>query len=210
MYENYFSTRFSSDIRRKKSWRYLTRYLQRYVSERDTVLELAPGYCFFINEIKAKMKFAVDIEPKVLEYAASNVEARIGNACDLKHVRDESVDVIFASNFLEHLDWDELEVLMLEIKRVLSKHGRLILMQPNFALCYKTYFDDFTHRTVFTDKSLVDWLLSCDLTVTHVARRFLPMSLKGKVGYLYLLIPIYLRFPFKPKAGQMLVVASKK
>jgi|LakMenEpi03Aug12_release.lakeMendotaPanAssembly.Ray.scaffolds.fasta_scaffold659314_2 SAM-dependent methyltransferase len=210
MYENYFNTRFSSDIRRRKSWKYLTRYLQRYISDSDTVLELAPGYCFFINEVKAKKKFAIDIEPKVLEYASSEVEARIGNACDLQHFQDGSIDVVFASNFFEHLNWSELDVTISEIKRVLSNHGRLIIMQPNFALSYKTYFDDFTHRTIFTDKSLVDWLLSSDLSITRVTRRFLPMTLKSKMGYLHLLLPIYLRLPVKPKAGQMLVIASKK
>ena len=87
--------------------------------------------------------------------------------------------------------------------------GRLVILQPNFRLCYRDYFDDYTHVSVFTDRSLPDVVRAAGLTVTRVWPRFLPFSMKSRLPVGTPWVWLYLRSPLKPCAGQMLVVAEK-
>ena len=66
---------------------------------------------------------------------------------------------MFASNLLEHLARPpSSSARSREVRRVLRPDGRFVLMQPNFRYCVREYFDDYTHRTVFTHVSLADLL----------------------------------------------------
>ena len=121
----------------------------------------------------------------------------------------EALDVVFASNLLEHLQRPQSQQLLAESRRVLRQGGRLILMQPNFRLNPGRYFDDFTHVAIFTDQSLSDYLAAGGWQVEHVAARFLPLSMRSRGSSLSFLVPVYLRSPVKPLAGQMLVVARR-
>jgi protein phosphatase len=81
-------------------------------------------------------------------------------------------------------------------------------MQPNFRLCAKEYFDDYTHLTPLSDRSLGDLLTVAGFRVVHAEPRFLPLTLKGRGGNLTFLMPWYLRSPWRPLAGQMLFVVA--
>ena len=61
---------------------------------------------------------------------------------------------------------------------------------------------------IYTDKSLPDYLTSQGWLVTTVRPRFLPLTMKTRASGLTFLVPLYLRSPVKPLAGQMLVVAT--
>ena len=94
--------------------------------------------------------------------------------------------------------------------RLLKPEGRLIVIQPNFRYASKQYFDDYTHRAVFTDVSLPNLLRAHGFQIDHVQPRFLPYSMRGsKLPIRPWTVRAYLRSPFKPMAGQMLVVAHK-
>jgi SAM-dependent methyltransferase len=206
----YLGIRLPPDPRRARLWSHLTRYLQRYIPVDAAVLDLGAGYCGFINRVHAKRRVAVDIAPEVLSWAAPGVEAfEIDATGYLRSAAPGQFDFILASNFLEHFEWSELEVLIGLIVETLVPGGRLALIQPNFRLAPNKYFDDYTHRTIFSDVSLVDWLESRGLTVVHVERRFLPLTVKSRMGSFAMLVPLYLRLPWRPFAGQMLVVAER-
>lgn len=96
------------------------------------------------------------------------------------------------------------------VHRSLRSGGLFVLVQPNFALCPREYFDDYTHKKVFTDKSLVGLLRSKGFELVDVKRRFLPFSMKSRLPRFGFLVWLYLRSPWKPWAGQMLVVVRKK
>jgi hypothetical protein len=96
-----------------------------------------------------------------------------------------------------------------EIRRVLTPHGRLALVQPNFRLAPRRYFDDYTHRTIFTDVSLGDWLESEQFKVIKMVPRFMPLTVKGRAGGMTWLVPLYLMLPWRPFAGQMFVLAER-
>jgi SAM-dependent methyltransferase len=207
--EKYFKTRFREDAIRLRSWKYLTRYLQRYVSEGDTILELGAGYGYFINEIKAHSKFAVDLFQELGEYCQPDVKYHIGNVTDLSVFETSTVDIFFASNLLEHLDRKDLDKLLLEVCRVGKPNCKFIVIQPNYRYCSKRYFDDYTHLTIFSDISMRDWMSSKGFDCIKSQPRFLPLTLKSRGRFLVGLLPLYLRSPIKPMAGQMFLMFSR-
>ena len=92
--------------------------------------------------------------------------------------------------------------------RVLRPGGRVLLLQPNFRLAPRRYFDDYTHRTIFTDQSLRDYLTSRSFSVDRCEPRFLPLTMKSRLSGGHRLVPLYLRLPLRPLAGQMLLGAT--
>jgi len=209
-HENYFQTRFKADPRREHTWKFLTRYVSKYIPADATVVELGAGYCQFINGVQAKRRIAVDLGTAVRECAAPGVEAVCGDAIAfLESLPPSSVDFVFASNFFEHFEWPQLHQMGTLILRALTPGGRLALVQPNFRLAADRYFDDYTHRTIFTDVSLGDWLASLGFRILRVEARFLPLTLKSRLSFFWFLTPLYLRLPWRPLAGQMFVLAER-
>jgi SAM-dependent methyltransferase len=207
---SYFTTRFVSDPKRDALWRHLTAYLAQFVAPGAAVLELGAGYCHFINRVPAARRVAVDIGPQILEAAAPGVEShQAGVLTFLQQTHAEQFDFILASNFFEHFDWGELHSLIPLVLRALRPGGRLAVIQPNFRLAPDRYFDDYTHRTIFTDVSLRDWLESVGFDVVKETPRFLPLTIKSRLGAFSFLIPLYLKLPWRPLAGQMFVLAER-
>ena len=205
----YYATRFTPDPRRRAVWRHVSSYLQRWIDPSADVLELGAGYCDFSNTISARSRTAIDIEPSFVESADAGVVTVVGPCTDLSHFADAAFDVVFASNLLEHLDREEVAATLREVRRVLRPRGRLIVVQPNFRLRPREYFDDYTHVAVFTDRSLPDLLDAIGFATEHVEARFLPLTLKSRLAFGHQLVPLYLRLPWRPLAGQMLVVAAR-
>lgn len=209
----YHETRLSSDPKRRVLWRVLTRYIQRYVDEDAVLLDFGAGYCDFTNLITAREKYAYDIWDGIAEFCGPSVKPLIESENDyekLRELKSESVDVVFASNIFEHFSVDELKVVVEVLRSKLKVGGRLILLQPNFCYSYKNYFDDYTHKSIWTHLSLSDFIESNGFDVEDVKAKFLPLTVKSKLPVHPFLIECYLRSPFKPFSGQMLVTAIKK
>lgn len=212
-HEEYFRTRFQYDPRREPVWRSVTRYIQKkYIPPNSRILDLGAGYCDFINNAEGVERHAVDIWSRVGDFAKGDVQAHVGSCTELGFLADRSVDVVFASNLFEHLTHEELLAALAEVRRVLSHGGRLIVLQPNFKYCYRTYFDDYTHLQIFTHAGMYDLLEMAGLRIMDVAPRFLPVNMKQtlklKLPFLGAIVSLYLRLPFRPFAGQMLLVAE--
>jgi ubiquinone/menaquinone biosynthesis C-methylase UbiE len=205
----YFETRLAPTASRAKVWRHVCAYLGRWIPPDADVLELGAGWCDFANQVRARHVVAMDVDAIVKEAAADRVTAVVGDCTDLSAFADRSFDVVFASNLLEHLERPASSRLLGEARRVVRPGGRLILMQPNFRLNPGRYFDDFTHVSIYTDKSLADYVAAEGWSVESVRPRFLPLTLKSRAAALTFLVPWYLRSPIKPLAGQMLLVASR-
>ncbi|MEW6607624.1 MAG: class I SAM-dependent methyltransferase [bacterium] len=207
--QSYFYSRFSFQKERENVWKVLTRYLQKDIPVSSKILELGCGYCDFINNIIALEKHAIDLFEGIKDYAHPDVYLHFQSATEMSNFSDESFDVVFASNFFEHLGLDEFEKTIKHVVRILKKGGKLIIIQPNFKYAYKEYFDDFTHRLIFTEVSLSDFLKSQGLKIKRVIPKFIPFSMKSKLPKWTFLIKIYLYLPIKPFARQMLIIAEK-
>jgi SAM-dependent methyltransferase len=194
---------------RRRVWASIVRYIRRDAPEVRTLIELGAGYGDFINQFPAEKKIAFDLNPTMRAHIASDVDLRIEDATALASVSNESVDLIFASNFLEHLEGDEVDSLLGRCFEVLKPGGRMILIQPNHRLCAENYFDDPTHRTIFDDENIGEWLDRHGLRIRKLIAGFLPFSMNGRLPKSGILTWLYLISPWKPLAAQMYVVAEK-
>ena len=121
-------------------------------------------------------------------------------------------DLIFVSNFLEHLENSEVAFVLIEkLKNALSSDGKLIIMGPNFKYCVKEYFDCSDHKLILTEVSLSEILFSAGFNKIKIWPKFLPYSFRGKLPVNRLLVRIYLNLPFVWKifGKQFLVIATK-
>jgi len=189
-------------------WREIARYVSRDAPNAKVAVELGPGYCDFINAFSADQKIAFDLNSEMSEFADAGVDLRIQDASHLSDLPPGSVDLIFASNFLEHLDESEAIQLLSAARQALSDQGRLILLQPNHRRCADHYFDDPTHKTIFDDQSIGEWLRKCGLRPRRIVPGLLPFSMKSRLPKWPLLVRLYLNSPFRPLAAQMYIVAE--
>jgi len=205
----YHETRFAYDERRELLWKTLcSSYFQQLIPEEACVLELGAGYGHFINNIRCRHKVAVDIWDGMFEYLSPDVEGHIGNATDLSQVVDNSVDFVFASNFFEHLTQQDFSIILKQLRLKLRPGGTLNILQPNFRFAFREYFDDYTHISIYTERSITDFLAFNGFNVIECKPRFLPLTLKSRIPVSPFLISLYLALPFKPMGKQMFLRAK--
>jgi SAM-dependent methyltransferase len=209
---SYHAAHLVADPRRAKVWQAVARHLAPYIAAEAHVVELGAGYCDWINNVQAARRVAVDMWAELPAHAAPGVEPMVLDISNGLHpLADASFDVVLASNLLEHFAPDAAAEVVREAARVLRPAGRLILIQPNFRFAWRRYFDDYTHRSIFTDVSLPALLRAQGFDVLHVKPRFVPYSMQGfRIPIARWLVRAYLLSPFKPAAGQMLVIAQKE
>ncbi len=194
-------------------WKVLCeQFFRAYVRPQDTVVDIGAGYCEFINQIGAARRIAVDLNPRLAEFAAPGVERLHESCTELRSIGDASVDVVFMSNFLEHLPSKQMVLdTLAAARRVLRVGGLLIILQPNVRLLPGAYWDFFDHHTPLTEKSLVEAVSMLDMTPERVIARFLPYTTKSILPQWPWLVRLYLLFPpaWWLLGKQSLVVARK-
>lgn len=209
--ETYFKTRFAQDARRDVLWQTLCRYYFNHrIDPDDCVLELGAGYGCFINAVVARRRIAVDSWDGFTAHLVSGVEGHVGDVTDLGFLKPSSVNFVFASNLFEHVSQDDFAMVLQQLKTALSGGGTLNILQPNYYYAYREYFDDYTHRTVYTHKSLCDFLEAHGYTVTECHPRFLPLTVRSRLPVSPILIRLYLSLPWKPMGKQMFIRAMVK
>ena len=67
---------------------------------------------------------------------------------------DNSFDVVYSKSFIEHFYYPE--IIFKEVLRVLKPEGKFVNLTPDWEIIYKNFYDDYTHRTPFTNNSLSD------------------------------------------------------
>jgi SAM-dependent methyltransferase len=170
------------------------RVFARWIPPDATVVDLGAGRCEFLNAIRCGRKIAVDLNPDVRAFAAAEVEILATPSTQLGALDDETVDVVFASNFFEHLeDATELLATLAEVRRVLKPGGRLLVLQPNVRLLGGAFWDFLDHSLPLTEKSLAEAVETAGLVVTEVKTRFLPYTTVGRRLPSARLLGLYLR-----------------
>jgi SAM-dependent methyltransferase len=208
---SYHVAHLVDDPRRAAVWKAVALHLAANVPIESHVLELGAGYCHWINNVRAARRVAVDVWSGLPAHAAKGVEALVLDIADgLEPLANASFDVVLASNLLEHFSPEVAASVVKTAARLLRPGGRFILIQPNFRYSWRSYFDDYTHRSIFTDVSLPALLRAEGFDILKVKPRFLPYSMQGvRVPVTAWLVKAYLLSPLKPAAGQMLVMAQK-
>ena len=199
--------------RKNAIWKILCEeFFSRYVPPDATVVDIGAGYCEFINNISAAHKFAIDLNQDTERHASPGVEVVHDDASAMTTIADDSIDVVFMSNFLEHLV-DKAAVLstLQESRRVIRKGGRIIILQPNIRFLAREYWDFFDHHTPLSDRSLSEALQMLGMKIVVCYPRFLPYTTKSRLPKASVLVRWYLRLPvlWRLFGKQALIVAEK-
>jgi SAM-dependent methyltransferase len=198
---------------KREMWRVLVEdYFQRYVTSEDTVLDLGAGSCEFINAVSCRRKLAVDLNPVTAHYA-EDAEVVRAPGHDMASIASASVDVVFASNFFEHMpNKDVLLDTLMECRRVLRPAGTLLVLQPNIRYLPGRFWDYLDHHTPLTHLSMAEALQLAGFTPTEVIPRFLPYTVQNTVlPRSVALIRFYLRVrpAWSVLGRQMFIVAER-
>lgn len=210
-----YRTRFAGlEEGRRTVWKVLNRhYFSRWIRPSDTVVDVGAGYCEFINSVHAAVRYALDLNPSTKEKAAEGVRVITQDINREWQLPTGCADVVFTSNFFEHLrSKDELTHCLSEIGRILRGGGRLIAMGPNIRFCYNLYWDFFDHFLPLSDRSLAEAVSLAGMNPEVVISRFLPYTMvrhryrsRAALVWIYLHLPLAWRFAGK----QFLIVARK-
>ncbi len=186
-------------------------FFAQWIPASATVLDLGAGHCEFVNNVTAKTKYALDLNPDAQKAANADVQLILHDCTKPWPLEAASVDVVFTSNFLEHLpDKDAVIEALKQARRVLKPGGRLIAIGPNARFVGGKYWDFFDHHVALTDRSLSEALAGAGFTVTKSEGRFLPYTMSTGRPRPLGLVSLYLKMPFvwRVLGQQFLVVAS--
>jgi SAM-dependent methyltransferase len=171
-------------------------FFSRYVKPSDRVLDVAAGRCEFINHIECAEKYAYDANPDTARFAAHDVGLVVGDCRDMSALPAASFDVVFVSNFFEHLaSKQEIDVVLQQIFQRLRPSGRLLVLQPNIRYLRSRYWDFYDHMTPLTHLSLSEGLLKNGFRIELVIPKFLPYTFKSRLPSAAWMVRLYLRIP---------------
>lgn len=214
--QSLYRHRFSRDELPAKNaiWKVLCgSFFQKYVDpETDTVLDLACGYGEFINNIRAGRKIAIDLNPDSPLAVNGDVEFHATRADRLQVIGDESLDVVFTSNFFEHLpSKSALGDVLEEVHRVLKPRGTLVAMGPNIRYLPGEYWDFIDHHIPLSEKSLSEAVRQAGLETIEIWDRFLPYTTQSRLPQGAAIVRAYLMMPFAWRFfGKQFLVVSQK
>jgi len=194
-----YAARFPEADRAGKDaiWRVLCpHFFQRYVPADATVLDVGAGFGEFLRHIRCGRRIAVDIEPLSGRVLPPGTEEVFTPSHQLSaHVPANSVDVVFCSNFFEHLpDTATFLATLGEIRTVLKPGGRLLALQPNIRFVGGAYWDFVDHHLALTDRTLVEACTSLGYEVVEVVPKFLPYTTRSALPQSPWLVRAYLSF----------------
>ena len=198
---------------RQRVWQVLTAsFFNRWIAPNAAVLDLGCGYGEFINHIQAREKFAMDLNPDAPQHLAPEVRFIEQDCASPWPLDGGTLDVVFTSNFFEHLpDKSCLKRTLQQAFRCLKPGGKLIAMGPNIKYLPGQYWDFFDHHTPLTEASLGEALAVEGFGLETVIPRFLPYTLVQALEYPLLWLRLYLKLPWlwRFRGRQFLVVGVK-
>lgn len=210
-----YDHRFSQKERARKDriWQVLCKhYFQRYIRPTDTVLDIACGQGEFIRHIRCARKIAADLNPQVAGALPPEIQFVHAPAHSLGTLPSESIDVVFISNFFEHLeDKRSMDAVLKEVLRLLKQGGRLVNMQPNILYEPGRYWDFYDHHLPLSHRSAREGFTKNGFAVETLIPRFMPYTTKSALPQHPLLVRAYLAMPlaWRLLGGQFLIVARK-
>ncbi len=194
-----YQARFSAADRARKDrvWKiFCTDFFSRFVKPTDKVLDVAAGYCEFINHIDCAEKRAYDINPDTARYAAFDVTVVLGDCRDMWRLPTNYFDVIFVSNFFEHLETKhDVDLVLQEIRKRLRPDGRLLILHPNIRYVRWRYWDFYDHITPLSHGSLREGLIKNGFQIDLLIPKFIPYTFKSRFPTASWMVRLYLRMP---------------
>lgn len=115
-----------------------------------------------------------------LNFDTYGIDLEKSNYLDLKNFKqvdfakekfpfeDNFFDIVFTKSVIEHLYLEGIENFMLEIKRILKPDGFFIILTPSWEYNVKTFYNEFTHVTPFTKRSLEQCVKGYSLKIVSI------------------------------------------
>ena len=198
---------------RQKVWALLIRhFLRSWVPDRAKVLDLGAGQGEFINQVSAQTRWAMDLNPDSPSHWDQGVIPLHQDCSQPWPLPENSLDLVFTSNFFEHLPNKEcLKKTLQQALRALRPGGRLVAMGPNVRLLPGAYWDFWDHYLPLTERSLAEVGQLVGFTVERATAATLPYSMSTGLQPPVLAIRIYLALPllWRFLGKQFLVVLRK-
>jgi SAM-dependent methyltransferase len=188
-----------------------SKFFQRYVASNAVLLDLGCGWGEFSNNILAGRKYAMDLNPDAADRLNGDVELIAQDCSAPWPLADDSLDIVFTSNFLEHLPQKiDIERTIKEVKRCLKPGGKFIALGPNVRLLPGEYWDFWDHHVQISDRSLAELLKMNAFAIVEQYAGFLPYTMSDGRKPNLLLVKLYLRvrLMWKIMGKQFLIVAT--
>lgn len=129
--------------------------IKRFKLEKNQkVLELGCGRGDFLNEFvnNGLEGYGVDLLDYCKKFFPNLNFKKVDMSNEKLPYEDNSFDIIFSKSIIEHFYYPDK--IFKEAYRVLKPDGTIITLTPEWQYIYKSFFEDFTHRTPFTSVSL--------------------------------------------------------
>ena len=209
-----YEHRFRGAQERKSAvWAVICRQaLQPWIPREARVLDLGGGYGEFVRHIQAACKYVVDINPATEAIVRPHAKGLPGTLEDFEDQLTGKVDLIFCSNFLEHLPSKDALVETMECcRRILTPGGRLIVLGPNIRFLADEYWDFLDHHLPLSDRTMEELLAVTGFRIVHHRAAFLPYTFRQRLPAWPWLVSLYLRLPLAQwwLGKQYFVVAEK-
>jgi SAM-dependent methyltransferase len=198
---------------RDQVWRVLVdEYFTRWLPARATVLDLGCGHCEFINNVRSDKRFGMDLNPDTIQQAAPGVQILAQSCSEPWAISDDSLDVVFTSNFFEHLYTKrDLRDTLMQAWRCLRPGGRIIALGPNIRYLPGAYWDFYDHYLPLTELSLGEGMTETGFTLEMQIPRFLPYTMSGGPQPPVWMLSVYLRLTVAwPLFGKQFLVVARK
>jgi SAM-dependent methyltransferase len=198
---------------REAVWRVLIdAWFSRYVEGTEAVLDLGCGWGTFINQVAAPRRFGIDLNADAPRHLDHDVTLFCQSADQPWPLPDGALDLVFTSNFLEHLpSRGAIMAALSEAFRCLRPRARIVCLGPDIRYAKGDYWNFFDHIIPLTARSLTEALELAGFRPDRVIDRFLPYTLAGRRAPPAVAIRSYLRLrpAWRLIGRQFLVVASK-
>jgi len=198
---------------RNRVWKILIKeFFIKWIRCTDHILDVGCGYGEFINHTKCEVRHAMDLNPKTRSLMDKEIIFHEQDCSKPWKIEPNSLDLVFSSNFFEHLpNKESLDKTVCEIKKALKPRGRLIAMGPNISVLRGKYWDFWDHHVALSDQSLSELLQIYDFTIEQSESKFLPYNMVRVKESPLFLVSLYLRFPllWKIFGKQFLIIAQK-
>lgn len=183
--EALYEVRFSGEKEKRRKnavWKTLCEhFFQKYISSDSCIIDIAAGYCEFLNHIKAKKKIAYDLNPLTQKHANPDISVHIESFLDIMP-KSLMVDVVFVSNVFEHLNSKTDIIKSFELfRQILRPSGKLLILQPNIRYTKASYWDFIDHNLPLTDVALIEAAEMIGFRLLKNIPKFLPYTTKSRL-----------------------------
>lgn len=198
---------------RNEVWKILTeKFFQKYMPIDSTILDIGCGWGEFINHIRGRVKYGMDLNPEGNNRLNSDVIFLNQDCSKEWNLPDNTLDIVFTSNFFEHLPSKEhIKRTILQAKRCLKPGGKIICLGPNIKYLPGKYWDFWDHHIALTELSLTEILRMNEFVIKKCLPKFLPYTMAKEMNPPLKFVKVHLKIPllWKLFGKQFLIIGNK-